>query len=88
MNSKNKKAMTSAERAHVGRVKALDCVVCDAPGPCDAHEIEQGLWWVSVALCRSCHMDGKNGWHGQKIMWKIKKWTEIDALNETLRRLA
>jgi hypothetical protein len=27
------------------------------------------------------------GWHGQKRAWAIRKVTEIDALNETIRRL-
>jgi hypothetical protein len=27
------------------------------------------------------------GWHGQKRAWSIQKMDEIDALNETIRRL-
>jgi hypothetical protein len=27
------------------------------------------------------------GWHGQKRAWAINKMEEIDALNETIRRL-
>jgi hypothetical protein len=27
------------------------------------------------------------GWHGQKRAWAINKMDEIDALNETIRRL-
>ena len=86
MHSKNKTPMTSAERKHVVKVMALPCSLCDASGPSDAHEIEQGNWWCSVALCRSCHT-GTNGWHGTKAMWRIKKLNELDALAITLRRL-
>ncbi len=78
--------MTAAEREHVGKVKALPCSVCDEPGPCDAHEINQGQWFTCVALCRGCHTGG-NGWHGNKAMWRIKKLDELGALNITLSRL-
>jgi len=27
------------------------------------------------------------GWHGQKRAWSIRKMLEIDALNETIRKL-
>lgn len=87
MNSKNKKAMTAGERRHVDRVRALDCVVCGVAGPCEAHEIEQGKWFLSCALCPDCHRGSRNGIHGEKVMWRTLKLTELDALNETLRRL-
>ena len=44
MWSKNKARMTSEEREYVGLVKMLPCSVCDAAGPCEAHEIKQGAW--------------------------------------------
>ena len=80
--------MTKAERAHVDRVKELPCSVCNAPGPSDAHEPEQGLWFVSIALCRDCHMGSENGLHGRKTMWRVMKMDEWAALNITLARLA
>ena len=86
MFSKNKKAMTTGERAHVTRVKELDCVVCGVAGPSEAHEPVQGLYMAVIAVCAECHR-GSKGWHGDKTMWRIKKWDEWDALNETLRRL-
>jgi len=86
VQSKNKKTMTAAERKHVAMIKEMNCVICDASGPSEAHEPEQGLWWVSIPLCADCHR-GSNGWHGNKTMWRIKKWQEIDALNETYRRI-
>jgi hypothetical protein len=78
---------TKAERNHIEQVKHLKCSVCDAPAPSDAHHIEQALAYCVVALCKDCHQGGRNGIHGQKIMWKIKKMSELDALNVTLRRL-
>lgn len=87
MHSKNKPQMTSAERAHVDQVKSLSCAVCNACGPSEAHEIEQGEWFLSVPLCASCHRDNLNGIHGAKVMWKVMKVTEMSALNDTIRRL-
>lgn len=82
MNNK----LNAAERAHLARVKELPCSVCDAPGMSEAHHIEQGLQWTCVALCPDCHR-GPLGWHGTKVLWRIQKMTELDALNITLRRL-
>lgn len=87
MWSKNKARMTQAERAHVEAVKMLPCSVCDAPAPSDAHEIRQGLWFASVALCVDCHRGSENGWHGRRVMWRVMKMDELAALNVTLRRL-
>lgn len=83
MNNK----LTAKEREHLHRVKELPCSVCDAPGPSDAHHIEQGLQYTAVALCKDCHQGPLMGWHGQKRMWKIKKMDELDALNVTVERL-
>ena len=79
--------MTASEREHVERVKSLPCSVCDQPGPSEAHEIEQGYWFTTVALCSDCHRGSVNGLHGQRRMWAIFKMTELSALNETLRKL-
>lgn len=87
MQSKNKKSMTEAEARHIIRVKCTDCAVCDASAPSDAHEINQGQWWTSCALCRDCHSGSINGWHGQKRMWAVKKMDELAALNVTLGRI-
>jgi len=78
---------TKAEREHVGRVKELPCSVCDAEGPSAAHHIEQGSHFTVVAICADCHQGANNGWHGRRVLWKIKKMTELDALNVTLARL-
>lgn len=87
MQSKNKKAPTTAERAHIERIKSLGCSVCDDAGPSDAHEINQGQWYSSVSLCKSCHQGPLMGWHGQKRMWTIKKMDMVDALAVTVERL-
>lgn len=87
MYSKNKKATTVAEKKHIEKVKNLNCSVCDAHGPCDCHEIKQGQWFTSIALCKDCHTHPRLGWHGEKAMWRIKKMDELDALNITIKRL-
>lgn len=85
--SKNKPAMTTAEREHVNRVKLLPCAVCGAAGPSEAHEIIQGAWYLSVALCPDCHRNPLLGLHGQKRAWAIRKLDELGALNITLAAL-
>lgn len=87
MQSKNKPAPTVRESEHIMRVKTLECSVCDAPGPSEDHEIKQGQWFTSVALCESCHRGPVNGLHGNKRMWAVKKMDELDALAVTIKRL-
>ena len=84
MKSKNKPAMTSRERAWVERVKSAPCAVCRTPGPSEAHEIKQGSWYTSIALCQDCHRSQILGIHGQKRAWLIAKMDELDALNRTI----
>ena len=79
--------MTALEQKHVIKIKQLNCSVCDASEPSECHEIKQGQWFTSIALCPSCHRDNFNGLHGQKRMWAIKKMDELDALNVTIERL-
>ena len=64
--------LNAKQRAHLAKVKALPCSLCDAPAPSEAHHIKQGQQYTAVALCASCHR-GYNGLHGQKRMWAIKK---------------
>lgn len=42
MRSKNSKAFTKDEAAHIEAVKSIPCSVCDAPAPSAAHHINQG----------------------------------------------
>ena len=83
MNNK----LSARERAHIQRVKELPCSVCDAPGPSDAHHIEQGLQYTVVALCKDCHQGSHNGIHGRRAMWNVMRMTELAALDVTIRRL-
>jgi hypothetical protein len=85
MQSKNKKAPTQDEKAHIVRIKEMNCIVCDTPGPSECHEINQGQWFTSMPLCADCHRGSQNGIHGQKRMWNIKKMDELAGLNETIR---
>lgn len=91
MQSKNKPTQTAAEREYVRLVKLCPCSVCDAGGgeaaPSEAHEVEQGAWWLSIALCADCHRGSLNGLHGQRRMWAVKKMSELDALAVTIRRV-
>jgi hypothetical protein len=87
VQSKNKAAPTRAEKAHIERVKSLCCSVCNIPGPSEAHEVKQGQWFTSIALCPECHRSPVLGWHGQKRAWAVRKLDEIDALSVTIQRL-
>lgn len=87
MQSKNKPAMTVAERRHVDAVAQLPCVVCDTHGPSHVHEPEQGLWFASIALCPPCHT-GPDGWHGTRKRWTLRRMTELKAIDKTHRLLA
>lgn len=87
MQSKNKRAPTKAEAEHIRRVAALECSVCDLPGPSEIHEIKQGVWGAAVALCPDCHRGAFNGLHGQKRIWSVRKMDEVDALAVTVMRL-
>ncbi len=82
MNSR----LTDADRRHLARVKDLPCGVCGEPGPSEAHHIEQGLHYTCIPLCPECHR-GSGGWHGTKALWRVRKLTELDVLNDTIRRL-
>ncbi|WP_349609118.1 hypothetical protein [Cupriavidus sp. DF5525] len=87
MQSKNKKAPTVREHKHIEVIKQMPCGVCDEPGPSDAHELNQGQWFTSIPLCRSCHMSDFNGIHGQQRIWKVLKKDELSVLNETISKV-
>jgi MinD superfamily P-loop ATPase len=87
MQSKNKKAPTKAEKAHIERIKSMRCGVCDANAPSEAHELKQGQWFTSLPLCPDCHRGSINGIHGQARIWAVYKLDEQAVLNETIRQL-
>lgn len=86
MRSRNSRAISAPESAHMAAVKESGCAVCGAGGYVEAHHIEQGLHFTTVGLCQSCHR-GPLGIHGDRTLWRIHKMDEIKALNETLRRV-
>ena len=88
MRSKNSKSISRAESEHLRKVKESGCAVCGAGvgAVVQAHHIQQGLHYTTVALCPDCHT-GPMGIHGDKTMWRIHKINEMEALNETLRRV-
>ena len=87
MQSKHKPSPTAAERRHIERIKQLDCIVCGASGPTDCHEINQGDWWTSLPLCKTCHVHPVFGLHGQKANWRAVKLDEVGALNLLIPKL-
>ncbi|HHA2661893.1 hypothetical protein [Stenotrophomonas maltophilia] len=87
VRTKNAKAFTKAEDAHVELVKLCPCSVCGRAAPSEAHHINQGDHFTTVALCTDCHRGSENGWHGRRTMWRIYKIDELGALNETIRNV-
>lgn len=82
LNKLNKK-----EKDHLLRIKEMDCAVCGASGPSEAHHIRQHYQYLCVPLCPDCHRGSVNGWHGQKRIWNVKKMDELDALDDTIRQI-
>ena len=86
--------MSKAARVHVGRVKSLPCALCDAHPPSDAHHILEGRIqgrrsgdFCTIPLCKDCHQGARNGIHGEQIMLKVKKETELSLLDKTIETL-
>ena len=86
MKSKNKPRQTAQESAHAAILADMDCVVCEAPGPSEIHEPEQGLWFIALPLCTACHR-GPDGWHGTRLRWKLRRVNELQAINRTIERM-
>ncbi len=86
MRSKNKPAQTAQEKRHVFKLAALPCVVCGTYAGSEIHEPKQGYWYIAIPLCPDCHR-GPDGWHGTRLRWKLRKYDELRAINETLRQV-
>lgn len=84
MNSKN---INAKARAHLARIKEMACIVCEYPGPSDAHHIRQGDHFSCLPLCKDCHTGSVLGWHGQRRAWAVRKMDELAALSLTIERL-
>ena len=88
-----------AERDYMGRVARLGCVLCKQLGMrqttrTTVHHIREGQGmaqrasdFLTVALCEECHQ-GPSGLHGDRSLFRIAKWEELDALAATIEELA
>lgn len=83
MNNK----ISALERVHLARIKEMDCGVCGASGPSDAHHVEQHMQFTCIPLCKDCHQGSHNGIHGRRSIWNVLKKTELSVLNDTIRQL-
>jgi hypothetical protein len=86
-------APDAAALDYMGRVKALPCFVCGAPGPSYAHHIRAGQGkserasdYLTIPLCLE-HHQGRTGIHGDRSAWLLRKIDELDGVADTIRRL-
>ena len=79
--------LSPRERRHLAAVKEMPCGVCGAPGPSDAHHIEQHQQFLCIPLCKDCHQGSHNGIHGRRAIWNVTKKTELSVLNDTIEQL-
>ena len=91
---------TKAESQHMGRVAELGCFLCRhlgyGPTPAQVHHLregrgmaQRGSHWLTVPLCERHHSNASpDGIHGQRKAWKLAQLDEIDALADTIERLA
>ena len=74
---------SAAGRRHMGRVKALDCVVCGRSGPSDAHHCRSdGMArddFKTIPLCKECHQ-GQHGYHNAKSAWEATNGKDHEYL--------
>jgi len=88
-----KKSRTDKERRYLKRVKELNCGVCGASGPSDAHHPrfpvgagQRSEDFLAIPLCKECHT-GKNGIHGDRALWKVYRLDEPAVLAQTIGQL-
>jgi len=79
--------LLAKERKHLERIKEMRCAVCEASGGSEAHHIRQHSQYLCIPLCADCHRGSINGWHGQRRIWNVYKMDELDALNDTIRKI-
>lgn len=82
----SKRAATTSERRHMGRVASLPCCLCGAHGV-QVHHIREGVGmaqrnanWCTVPLCPECHAN-------ITVLLNVYKTTEFKLLNQTLDSL-
>lgn len=79
-------------KKHKDKVAKLPCCLCGNHGvqlhhirtECGISQRQDDM--LVIPLCPDCHT-GPLGVHGDKTMLRIKKWSELDCLVDTLRRL-
>jgi hypothetical protein len=86
---------TAKARAHIARVKSLPCVICQKPGPSDAHHCIVGRYGTRKAsdfdvipLCKDHHQDGPEAIHNGKASWVAKHGPDhgyLDLVERWLR---
>lgn len=83
--------MRKSEKEHLLAVKELDCCVCGAHGPSDAHHLTQcgrrlGHEFV-IPLCYECHR-GDGGFSGKnRNAWDKSIFNQIRLVIETYKAL-
>lgn len=82
-----------AKKAHLDRLGCLPCALCGA-FEVHVHHILEGrikgrksAHFTAIPLCQSCHTDPQMGIHGNQVMLKIHKTTELQLLAETLEKI-
>jgi len=79
--------MRKAALDHMRLVKAMACIICDAPGPSDAHHVFCGRYgsrkasdFEVIPLCKWCHQNGPESIHRNKAAWVAKNGPDTDYL--------
>jgi hypothetical protein len=91
--------MTRAESAYLGKVARLGCVACNLLGfdvadvqPEIHHpRVDEGMAqrasnWLAIGLC-AAHHRGPTGIHGNKLILRTLKCSELDLLAWVISRM-
>lgn len=89
--------MSNAGKRHMQKVAEFGrengCIVCGEPFA-HVHHVMEGRTpgrrsgdFCTVPLCYECH-EGKDGIHGTRQRWSLRKANELEALDRTLEALA
>lgn len=86
-----KKAATKSEKAYLGRVAALGCLICGRQA--QVHHIREGQGtsmrashFLTIPLCLD-HHTGPLSIHGSKRQFENLYGSELDLVAETIKRL-
>jgi len=86
------KSVTAKEKAYMGRVAALGCIVCDSPA--QVHHIREGQGmaqrasnYLTIPLCPEHHSGGFSI-HKSPRQFTDIYGSELDLLAETIGRLS